>query len=89
MRINPRYKVRNVADENIVLVQGRNPGDMTTVIALNETSLYLWNQLQGSDFETSDICKLLVDRYEVDATTAETDAEKWVTTLKEHNILDK
>lgn len=89
MRINPRYKVRNVADENIVLVQGRNPGDMTTVIALNETSLYLWNQLQGSDFEISDICKLLVDRYEVDATTAETDAEKWVATLKEHNILDK
>lgn len=89
MRINPRYKVRNVADENIVLVQGRNPGDMTTVIALNETSLYLWNQLQGSDFEISDICKLLVDRYEVDATTAETDAEKWVATLKEHNIMDK
>lgn len=89
MRINPRYKVRNVADENIVLVQGRNPGDMTTVIALNETSLYLWNQLQGSDFEISDICKLLVDRYEVDATTAETDAEKWFATLKEHNILDK
>ncbi len=89
MRINPRYKVRNVADENIVLVQGRNPGDMTTVIALNETSLYLWNQLQGFDFEISDICKLLVDRYEVDATTAETDAEKWVATLKEHNILDK
>ena len=89
MRINPRYKVRNVADENIVLVQGSNPGDMTTVIALNETSLYLWNQLQGSDFEISDICKLLVDRYEVDATTAETDAEKWVATLKEHNILDK
>ncbi|MBR6417831.1 MAG: PqqD family protein [Bacteroidales bacterium] len=89
MRINPRYKVRNVADENIVLVQGRNTGDMTTVIALNETSLYLWNQLQGSDFEISDICKLLVDRYEVDATTAETDAEKWVATLKEHNILDK
>ena len=89
MRINPRYKVRNVADENIVLVQGRNPGDMTTVIALNETSLYLWNQLQGSDFEISDICKLLVDRYEVDATTAETDAKKWVATLKEHNILDK
>lgn len=89
MRINPRYKVRNVADENIVLVQGRNPGDMTTVIALNETSLYLWNQLLGSDFEISDICKLLVDRYEVDATTAETDAEKWVATLKEHNILDK
>lgn len=89
MRINPRYKVRNVADENIVLVQGRNPGDMTTVIALNETSLFLWNQLQGSDFEISDICKLLVDRYEVDATTAEADAEKWVATLKEHNILDK
>lgn len=89
MKISPRYKVRNVADENIVLVQGRNPGDMTTVIALNETSLYLWNSLWGRDFEVEDVSGLLSSRYDVDEVTAKSDAEKWIATLNEHKILVK
>ena len=87
MRINSKYKVRSVADENIILVQGRDPGDMSTVVALNDTSLYLWNELVGHDFELDDVTRLLVDRYEVEESTARADAEKWVATLKQNNIL--
>lgn len=89
MKISPKYKVRRVADEDIVLVQGRNPGDMTTVIALNESSLYLWNNLVGKDFEIDDICRLLTEYYDVDEATARADAEKWVSTLAQNNILEK
>lgn len=87
MRILPRYKVRDVAGEDIVMVQGRNPGDMTTVIALNETSLYLWNNLYGKEFEQGDVAKLLTERYDVDEATAMKDSSEWITTLQEHNIL--
>lgn len=87
MKINPKYKVRKVADENIILVQGRNPGDMTTVVALNETSLYLWNALNGRDFEQPDVVTLLTERYDVDETTAAKDADSWLTTLRENSIL--
>ena len=88
MRILPKYKVRNVANENVVLVQGRNPGDMTSVIALNETSLYLWNELYGKDFELQDVVLLLTGRYDVDEATATKDAESWVATLREKSVLD-
>lgn len=87
MKINPKYKVRKVADENIILVQGRNPGDMTTVVALNETSLYLWNALKGRDFEQPDVVTLLTERYDVDETTAAKDADTWLTTLRDNSIL--
>lgn len=87
MRILPRYKVRDVAGEDIVMVQGRNPGDMTTVIALNETSLYLWNNLYGKEFEQGDITRLLTERYDVDEVTAMKDSSEWIATLQEHNIL--
>lgn len=87
MKINSKYKVRNVANENVVLVQGRNAGDMTTVIALNDTSLYLWNELYGRDFELQDIVLLLTERYDVDETTAIRDAEGWVATLREKSVL--
>lgn len=88
MRISPKNKVRRVADEDIILLQGRNAGDMTTVVALNETSLFLWNALNGRDFELADICGLLTDRYEVDEVTAMADAREWVATLKQNNLLE-
>ena len=87
MKILSKYKVRDVAGENIVMVQGRNPGDMTTVIALNETSLYLWDNLYGRDFEQGDVVALLLERYYVDEATAAKDASRWIETLREHNIL--
>ena len=46
MRIKEEYKVREMAGEHIVVMQGRYGVDMTKVIALNETSLWLWNRLQ-------------------------------------------
>ncbi len=87
MKIKSQYKVRHVADEDIILVQGRNPGDMTTVIALNETSLFLWNQLKDRDFELSDVTELLMRHYDVEYETAWKDAESWVTKLQENNII--
>lgn len=87
MKINSRYKIRHVADEDILLVQGRNPGDMTTVIAFNESSLFLWNSLKEKEFDISDVVALLMQRYDVDRETACKDAETWIDKLKENNIV--
>ena len=87
MKILPKYKVRNVAGETIVMVQGANPGDMTTVIALNETSLFLWNSLYGKEFELSDAVGLLTENFDVDSATAEKDVDSWLSTLREHGII--
>ncbi len=87
MKINTKYKVRQVAGENIVLVQGRNPGDMTSVVAFNDSSLYLWNSLLDKDFEMEDVVSLLTERYEVDEAVAAKDAESWIKTLEEKGLL--
>ena len=83
MKINTKYKVRKVADENIVLVQGRNAGDMTTVVALNESALLLWDNLYGKDFGPREVADCLMREYDVDAETALRDAQKWMDTLRE------
>ena len=75
MRIKEEYKVREMAGEHIVVMQGRYGVDMTKVIALNETSLWLWNRLQGREFGTDDVRDLLLGEYDVDAETAERDAQ--------------
>ena len=41
-----------MAGEHVVIMQGRYGADMTRIISLNESALYLWNELQGKEFDT-------------------------------------
>ena len=50
MKIRDEYKVREIAGEHVVIMQGRYGADMTKVISLNESSLFLWNELAGREF---------------------------------------
>lgn len=87
MKINERMKVRNVAGENIVIMQGVEGTDMTRVVALNESALLLYNALTGHEFEVKDVVHLLVDEYEVDEEAARKDAEAWVADMKKNNLV--
>lgn len=87
MKINPNYKVRKVAGENIILLQGKTNGDMTRVVAFNDSALLMWNELQGKDFTTDDAAAVLMDNYEVEQAVAAADAAKWVETLQENGLL--
>ena len=88
MKLKEEYKVRDIAGEHVVIMQGRFGSDMTRVIALNETSMMLWNALQGKEFEAEDVKQLLVDNYEVDEATAERDAKAWIEKLRECNLVE-
>lgn len=87
MKINSAYKVRKMAGESVIIMQGRFGVDMTRVISLNESSLYLWEALQDREFEVEDVVSLLLERYDVDQERAKVDAEAWVNRLKECNLI--
>jgi len=74
--------MRNVCGENIIVAEGINNIDFNRIITMNESSTFLWKELQGSDFTVDDMVRLLTDEYEVDADTARRDAEalcqKWI-----------
>ena len=87
MRFKKEYKVRSIAGENVVIMQGRYGSDVTRVISLNDTSLFLWNELQGVDFDLARVVELLLENYNVDEATASKDAETWIEKLKECNLV--
>ena len=57
-------------------------------LALNDSSLYLWEALGGKDFTTGDAAALLLERYDVDEATAQRDAEAWAAKLAECGVLE-
>lgn len=82
MKLKAGLKVRNIAGESVVLMQAKGVTDMTKVISLNKSSLFLWNKLVGKDFELEDVTNLLLGQYEVEKAQAEADAAKWIETLE-------
>lgn len=87
MRINPDTKVRQVAGENIIIRVAGGADDMTTVMALNETALDIYNTFKGRDFTLDEVVQWLVDTYEVDAETARNDAETWLGQMRKQRLL--
>ena len=77
-----------MAGEHVIIMRGRCGADMTRILALNDSSLYLWEALGGKDFTTGDAAALLLERYDVDEATAQRDAEAWAAKLAECGVLE-
>ena len=88
MKIRDQYKVREIACEHVVIMQGRYGADMTRVISLNESALFLWNELQGREFAAEDAARLLTERYGIGDDAALRDARRWVATLEECKLVE-
>ena len=88
MKISENFKVREMAGKHVIIMPGRCGADMTRILALNDSSLYLWEALGGKDFTTGDAAALLLERYDVDEATAQRDAEAWAAKLAECGVLE-
>jgi hypothetical protein len=88
MRIKPGYKVRELAGENVVIMQGRSGADMTRVISLNNSSLLLWNNLLDVDFSADDVKRILLENYDVDEAVAAADAQAWVEKMQQTGLVE-
>jgi len=81
MKTKKGFKLRTVCGENIIVAEGIENVDFSRIISMNETSAYLWKNIQGIDFDENTLAGLLLEEYEVDEATARSDAkalvEKW------------
>lgn len=87
MKFKEGYKVRSMAGENVVIMQGTAGSDMTRIISLNDSSLLLWNKLQGKEFEVADVAAILVEEYKIDTELAQRDAAAWIEKLTECGLV--
>lgn len=88
MRIKQGCKLREIAGENVVIMQGRQGADFTQIITLNDSAVVLWEALVEQEFTTEDAAKVLTDNFDVDAATALADAERWVARMSECNLIE-
>ena len=88
MKIKSQYKVREMAGENVVIMQGKGTSDLTRIISLNESALYLWSEVEGKEFDTQMVAELLSEQYGIDMDIAERDAQRWIDRLEECGLIE-
>lgn len=70
MKAKPGFNLRVVCGENIIVAEEEENIDFSNIISMNESSAYLWQNIQGKEFTHEDLVDLLIQEYEVDEATA-------------------
>ena len=82
MRIKDGFKLRTLGSEYIVSGEGLQQIDFNKLIALNSSAAYLWQEIEGKEFNEQTLAGLLVSKYNVsdsDALADATDiAKEWI-----------
>ncbi len=89
MKLKQNYKVRKIAGESVIVRMGVQNVKMTTIISLNPTSEWLWEQLQGVEFDAQKVADLLGTEYEVEPTVALADANAWIESLRKADLVEE
>lgn len=88
MKAKPGFNLRVVCGENIIVAEGEENIDFSNIISMNESSAYLWKNIQGKEFTHEDLVTLLTDEYDVDADTALNDVKALTDLWAQAGIID-
>ena len=89
MKISPKFKLRSIVGQNVIIMQGKYGGDMTKIISLNDSSVFLWNKFHETEFTIDDVAAALVEEYDIDENLAHKDAQAWCDKIAECGLLVK
>lgn len=88
MRINPNFRLSEIAGETIVVNQGVAGMDMTRIISLNSSARRLYEHLCGKEFTLEDAADFLSATYGISEGQALHDAETWINSLKKCSVIE-
>ena len=80
MKRSENFLLRDVAGTLVVVPVGDAISAFPGMITLNSTGAYIWELLEAEQ-TTQSLTQAIVDRYEVDAETAEKDVEAFLKRL--------
>lgn len=85
MKLKSEYVLRSFADKYIA-VSVNDTGDNNVFITMNKSSKFVWELLQN-DIEYSQVIEKITTRYGIDETTAKTDFDEFLNTLRKADML--
>ena len=88
MKTKKGYRLRPLGKEYILVAEGLEVEDANQMISMNATAAFLWEAVEGKDFDAETLAQLLVDEYGIDSETAKKDVEPLLQTWKDASIIN-
>lgn len=88
MKKKKGFNLRNVCGENVIVAEGYENIDFSKIISMNESAAYAWKNIGDGEFTAEDVATLLQKEYDVDAETAQKDAETLTKKWQEAGIIE-
>ena len=88
MKIKKGFVIEKVADSYLACATGKLASQFSGFIKLNETGVFLWNQLSDKDMTADELTAALIAEYEVDLAIASADVSAFVKKLEANGIVE-
>ena len=75
MRTKKGFRLRALGGDYILIGESAELIDFNHIITFNEAAAYLWQNVQGKDFDVETLTQLLLDEYDVSEDIAREDAQ--------------
>ena len=75
MRTKKGFRLRELGGDYILIGESAELIDFNHIITFNEAAAYLWQNVQGKDFDVETLTQLLLDAYDVTEDIAREDAQ--------------
>lgn len=88
MKISNQYILRQVAGDYVIIPTGKTTLTFNGLITVNEQGAFLWNKL-SSEVTEEELVDAILEEYEIDRQTAQTDVAEFLGILRCSKILDQ
>lgn len=88
IKVKPGFEVQEVCDQYVLMAMGEQNIDFTKIISLNETSLFIWNELSKGVNTIEGLANAITTEYDIDLETAKHDIEIVIDKLRELGVVE-
>ena len=88
MKTKKGYRMRPLGKEYILVAEGLEVESANQMISMNATAAFLWEAVEGKDFDAETLAQLLVDEYGIDIETAKKDVMSLLQTWGKAGIIN-
>ena len=89
MKTRKGYTLRSLGKEFILVADGFEAVDFSRMISMNESSAFLWKEVEDKDFDAETLTNLLTDNYDIDRETAQNDVASMLKSWSDAGIIEE
>ena len=89
MKTKKGYTLRSLGNESLLVPEALGCAvDFSRMISMNATAAFLWQELEGKEFDTEAMVGLLLDNYDITRDMARHDAEVLLQSWQKAGVIE-